>query len=128
LVVKNYLGNHEIIDVLAKRYGFEAFLFIQPILSVGNKPLTREEQQMKQTFEQDKALDKLDAAVYRTLDRESSKYEGLYYLGHIFDGNNASLWIDNSHVNPIGNDLIAQRMVEAIMAKPSAATAAALSR
>jgi hypothetical protein len=128
LVVKNYLSNREIIDVFAKRYGFSAFMFIQPILSVGNKPLTEEEQQMKQTFEQDKALDTLYAAVYRTLEREASKHERLYYLGHIFDGNRASLWIDSSHVHPIGNDLIAQRMVEAIMAKPSAATAAALPR
>jgi lysophospholipase L1-like esterase len=128
LVVKDYLGDREIIDVLAKRYGFEAFMFIQPILSMGNKPLTREEQQMKETFERDKALDKLATAVYRTLDRESSKYERLYYLAHIFDGNPDSLWIDPSHVNPVGNDLIAQRVVEVIMTRPSPATAADLSR
>jgi len=117
MVVQNYLSNYTMVDVLARRFGFEAFMFIQPILSMGNKPLTQEEQQMKWTYESDRALAKLDAAVYRAFDLESSRHERLTYLANIFDENPASLWIDDSHVNPLGNDVIAETMVDAIMAK-----------
>ena len=119
LVVKNYMSNYTMVDLLARRYGFEAFMFIQPILSMGNKPLTREEQQMKRTYEADHALTRLDAAVYGAFARESSKHDRLFYLADIFDGNPASLWIDDSHVNPLGNDLIAQRIVDVITAQAS---------
>src|SRR5262245_9770893 len=117
MVVQNYLSNYTMVDVLARRFGFEPFMFIQPILSMGNKPLTQEEQQMKWTYESDRALAKLDAAVYRAFDLESSRHERLTYLANIFDENRVSLWIDDSHVNPLGNDLIAETMVDAIMAK-----------
>ena len=123
MVVQNYLSNYTMVDVLAKRFGFEAFMFIQPILSMGNKPLTQEEQQMKWTYESDRALARLDAAVYRAFDVESSKHERLTYLANIFDENPTSLWIDDSHVNPLGNDLIAETMVDAITKRPARRTA-----
>ena len=117
MVVQNYLSNYTMVDVLARRFGFETFMFIQPILSMGNKPLTQEEQQMKWTYESDRALAKLDAAVYRAFDLEASRNERLTYLANIFDETPVALWIDDSHVNPLGNDLIAETMVDAIMAK-----------
>ena len=63
LIVQNYIGNYKIVKALAQTYGFKYFFFLQPLLSRGNKPLTREEQEMKQKLEMNVALDKLLTAV-----------------------------------------------------------------
>jgi hypothetical protein len=118
-IVQDYLGNYEIVSALAQKYGFKYFFFAPPIVSLGNKPLTREEQKMKYRLESNVALDKLVTAVYQTIERESSKYQNLYSMAHIFDRYDGLIWIDEGHVTPIGNQLIAKRMLEIIQARSS---------
>jgi len=116
LIVQNYVENYKIVTALAHTYGFKSFFFLQPIVSRGNKPLTREEQEIKQRLEMDVALNKLLTAVYQTLELRSAEYQNLYTINHIFDGYNSLLWIDPYHVTPVGNQLIAQKMLDVMHA------------
>jgi hypothetical protein len=118
-IVQDYLGNYEIVSALARKYGFKYFFFAPPIVSLGNKPLTREEIKMKSRLESNAALDKLVTAVYQRIERESSRYQNLYSMVHIFDRYDGLIWIDEGHVTPIGNQLIARRMLDIIQARSS---------
>ena len=113
-IVRDYFGNYKIVNGLAQKYGFKYFFFLPPLISMGNKPLTREEQEMKNRLESDVGLDKLFTAVYREIERDSSRYPNFYFLNHLFDRYNELIWIDEGHVTPFGNELIARRMLEAI--------------
>jgi len=117
LIVQGYFENYKIVNALAQKYGFKYFFFVQPIISRDSKPLTREEQEMKQGLEREDALNKLCTAVYQTLENGSAKYQNLYTIAHIFDGYDSLLWIDAFHVTPIGNQLIAQKMLDVIQAR-----------
>jgi hypothetical protein len=119
LIVQHYLGNHEIVNALAQEYGFKYFFFLPPRIFRGNKPLTPEEQEMKHSVETEAAFYKLYTAVYETIERESSKYQNLYSMVHIFDRYDSLIWIDAVHVTPIGNQLIAERMLDIIQTQSS---------
>jgi len=118
-IAQDYFGNYMIVSALAQKYGFKHFFFLPPLISLGNKPLTPEEQQIKHRTESEAALYKLFAGVYQAIERESSKYQNLYSMVHIFDRYNSLMWIDESHVTPIGNQLIAERMLNVIQTPPS---------
>ena len=117
LIVQTYLENYRIVDALAQKYRFTYLFFLQPIVSRGDKPLTREEQEMKQRVEMDVALNKLLTAVYQTLELRSAEYQNLYTINHIFDEYNSLIWIDPYHVTPVGNQLIAQKMLDVIQGR-----------
>lgn len=119
LIVQHYLGNHEIVSGLAQKYGFKYFFFLPPRIFRGNKPLTPEEQEMKHGLETEAAFYKLYTAVYQTIERESSKYQNLYSMVHIFDRYDSLIWIDAAHVTPIGNQLIAEGMLDVIQTRSS---------
>ncbi|MDF0643624.1 MAG: hypothetical protein P0111_06305 [Nitrospira sp.] len=114
LIVREYFGNYEIVNALAREYGFKYFLFLPPLVSMGNKPLTSEEQEMKRRMESEAALHSLVTAVYQAVERESPNYPNLYSMVPVFDGYDPLVWIDESHVTPVGNQLIAERMLRAI--------------
>ena len=118
-IVQDYLGNYKIVGALAQKYGFKYFFFVPPLVSLGNKPLTPEEQEMKHMVESDVALYKLFTAVYQTIERESSNYQNVYSMVHVFDRYDGLIWIDEGHVTPIGNQLIAKRMLDIIQARSS---------
>ena len=117
LIVQYYLGNYKIVSGLAQKYGFKYVFFLPPRIFRGNKSLTPEEQEMNHKAETDAAFYKLYTAVYQTIERESSQYQNLYSMVHIFDDYDSLIWIDSAHVTPIGNQLIAERMLDAIQAR-----------
>jgi hypothetical protein len=119
LIVQHYLGNHEFVSRLAQRYGFKYFFFLPPRIFRGNKPLTPEEQEMKHKVETDAAFYKLYIAVYQTIERESSKYQNFHSMAQIFDHYDSLIWIDAAHVTPIGNQLVAERMLDVIQMRSS---------
>jgi lysophospholipase L1-like esterase len=112
LVVQDFFGNYTIVSALAQEYGFRYFFFLPPFVVLGKKPLTSEEQEMKQTMESEGVEHKLLTAVYQNIERESSKYQNLHSMVHIFDRYDSLIWIDGSHVTPIGNQLIAEKMLD----------------
>jgi hypothetical protein len=118
-IAQDYFENFKIVSALSQKYGFKYFYFLPPYVSMGNKPLTPEEQEMKHKMESQAALEKLITAVYRAIERESSKYPNLHSMVHIFDGYDSLMFIDQGHVTPIGNQVIAGRMLEVIQAQSS---------
>lgn len=74
---------------------------------------------MKHALESEVAFYKLFTTVYQTVERESPKYQNLYSLVHIFDRYDSLLWIDDGHVTPTGNQVIAERMLDIIQAQSS---------
>jgi hypothetical protein len=120
LVARDYFGSYKIVSALAQEYGFKYFFFVPPTIALGNKTLTPEEQKMKHKEESETALYKLSTAVYHIVERESSKYQNFYSMVHIFDQYDSLMWIDGGHATPIGNQVIAERMLAVIQARFSA--------
>src|SRR5947207_12040355 len=118
-IVQDYLGNYEIVGALAQNYGFKYFFFLPPLVSLGNKPLTAEEQEMKSRLESQVALSQFWTAAYQTMERESSNDQNVDWMRHVFDRYDGLLWIDEGHVTPIGNQLIAKRMLDVFQARSS---------
>src|SRR6266496_63743 len=116
-IVQDYFETYKIVSALAEKYGFKYFFFLPPNISLGNKPLTPEEQEMKRMLETDAAFAQLFAAVYQTVERESSNYQNLYSMVDVFDNCDSLIWIDAGHVTPVGNQMIAKRMLDIIQAR-----------
>jgi len=117
-IVQDYFANHQIVSALAQKYGFKYVFVVPPVIVWGNKALTSEEQVMKHRVESDVALYKLFKAVIRNVDRESFRYENFYSLVHVFDHYDSLIWIDGGHVTPIGNQLIAEKMLDLMHRRP----------
>ena len=118
-VARDYFGSYKIVSALAQEYGFKYFFFLPPTIALGNKPLTPEEQKMKHEEESNTAFHKLSAAVYRAIEKESSKYPNFYSLVHLLDRYDSLMWIDGGHVTPIGNQVIAEGMLTVIQTQSS---------
>jgi lysophospholipase L1-like esterase len=111
----NYDANLQIATTLRQGYDFQIQAFWQPTLAFGSKPLD--------SYEQD--LVKLDAnspegsaypaiaAVYREAERRERG--GCVFLGHLFDRNSSSLYLDRwGHLAPEGNEIVARAITESI--------------
>lgn len=109
-LLNSYLSNYNIVEGIAQRYGFKSFFFWPPYIGAGTKPLTPDEKKLKHDL--DPALARLYALAYRDIERFAQDRKNLIYLGHIFDNREELLWLDEVHVTPEGNKLIAQRMLE----------------
>jgi len=111
-LLRNYFSNYKIVEGIAQKYGFKFLFFWPPFIGVGEKPLTADEQNLKHAV--DPALVRLYLLTYRDVERLPEKPKNLIYLGHIFDGHEPLLWLDEVHVTPDGNRLIAERMLRTL--------------
>jgi hypothetical protein len=109
-VVRTYLANYEVVKALARKYGFTPVFFWQPVLPMCGKPLTGEEQEMK--AEEDPALLELFQSAYRRVEQAAKTHEGLHYMGDVFDDFKPLVWLDDAHVTPEGNRIVAQKMLQ----------------
>jgi hypothetical protein len=114
-IIQTYLSNYKIVHGLAQKYGFKSFFFWPPHITVGEKPLTAEEWELKRSL--DPALAKLYLSVYRKIEPLVPECKNLVYLGAIYDDYKFLLWLDDTHVTPVGNELIAQKMLEELRAR-----------
>jgi lysophospholipase L1-like esterase len=119
LIAQDYFGGYKIVSALAQEYGFKYFFFVPPTITQGNKPLTPEEQEMKRKEESQTGHHKLSTSVYDIVERESSKYQHLYSMVHVFDPYDSLMWIDGGHATPVGNQVIAEKMLAVIQAQSS---------
>jgi hypothetical protein len=114
-IIQTYLSNYKIVNGLAQKYGFQSFFFWPPHITKGEKPLTTEEWELKRSL--DPALAKLCLSVYRKIEPLVPEYKNLIYLGAIYDNYKSLLWLDDIHFTPVGNALIAQKMLEVLRAR-----------
>ena len=111
-MVETYIGNYEIVNALARKYGFKALFFWQPQIAVGEKPLTSEELEMRR--ELDPVVVEFYQSVYHRVQQVAKKYKNLYYIADTFDSAKSQIYIDQVHVTPVGNRLIAERIFREI--------------
>jgi lysophospholipase L1-like esterase len=114
-IIQIYLSNYKIVDGLARKYGFKSFFFWPPHITVGEKPLTTEEWELKRSLDPPQA--KLYLSVYRKIEPLVPEYKNLIYMGAIYDNCKSLLWLDDVHFTPVGNELIAQKMLEVLRAR-----------
>jgi hypothetical protein len=110
-VVENYIQNMEIVDLLAKQYGFRAVFAWYPNLAVGHKELTYYEQQvLRFQYQQFPDLGVMYRAVY---DRgREIKRPDFYNLEDIVDDQKGSLYVGISHMKPEGDRIVADRLFD----------------
>jgi lysophospholipase L1-like esterase len=117
-VFGNYEGNMHLAHVLSEAYGFRLYCFWQPLLTYGHKPLVPFEQQMSARDSTGTSAESAwfltMNAVYREAERQASS-DGLYvFLGGLFDSNREPLYVDEAHLGPRGNEIVAHAMVARI--------------
>lgn len=118
-IVAAYLQNYKIVDSLAEKFNFQFFMFWQPHILAGNKPLAAEESRvvndLNWVLNLDPELVELFHGTYTDIELAADNFENLYYLGDIFDDVKESIWIDTwGHVTPIGNEIVADEILETI--------------
>jgi lysophospholipase L1-like esterase len=108
-----YLKNIDTVELLAREYGFACTFFWQPVIYVEHKPLTPEEQQIRRyighLFPGEEQLFQKMYGLARADSRPHS-----FYIADVFDNARGTLYIDDWHVGPEGNRLVAERMYEVL--------------
>ena len=107
-------------QVLGETYGFKLYCFWQPLLTYGHKPLVPFEQQVG---DRDSTGTSADSAWFLTMNavyREAESHassDGIYvFLGGLFDSTREPLYVDEAHLGPRGNEIVAQAIVARIRA------------
>jgi lysophospholipase L1-like esterase len=115
----NYEANMHLARVLSDAYRFKLYCFWQPMLTYGHKPLVPFEQQMgardSTGTSADSAWFLTMNAVYLEAERHASS-DGYVFLGGLFDSTREPLYVDEAHLGPRGNEIVAQAMVARIRA------------
>jgi hypothetical protein len=117
-VVENYIQNIDIVNLLAKRYGFRAIFAWYPNLAVGHKPMTPYEQQvLRFEYQEFPDLGLMYQAVYRKGDE--IKRPDFYNLEDMVDDKTESLYVGLSHMRPEGDQIAADRLFDILEGKGS---------
>ena len=111
-IVQTYQENYNLVDGLAQKYGFAFRFFWPPYISTSQKPLVAEEQALADAV--DPALDSLYHSVYRMIEAAAPRYSRLSDLTGIFDDYPGLLWIDEMHVTPLGNQMLASKITSVL--------------
>ncbi|MGA7630954.1 MAG: SGNH/GDSL hydrolase family protein [Terriglobales bacterium] len=110
-VVENYLQNIDIVNLLAKQYGFRAIFAWYPNMPVGHKALTPYEQQvLNMEYQKFPGLGQMYQATYQR-GREINRPD-FHYLGDLLDDQKDSLYVGISHLKPEGNQIVADRLFD----------------
>jgi hypothetical protein len=108
-VVENYVENMNIVNLLAKQYGFRPIFAWYPNMAVGHKDLTPYEQEiLHMQYQKFPELGSMYAAVYKK--GHEIKSPDFYYLGDLLDDQKSSLYVGISHLKPEGNQIVADRL------------------
>ncbi len=118
-IERTYLHNYRIVESLAESYRFDFAFFWQPHILAGQKRLTPEEQDMIHGLDwvllMDSHLVHLFEKTYERIHERAAAEDRLFDLSGAFDTTEAQIWIDTwGHLTPVGNEQIAQLMIEAI--------------
>jgi hypothetical protein len=115
-VVANYLQNMEMVNLLARQYGFRAIFAWYPNLAVGHKELTPYEHQvLRFQYEQFPDLGEMYRAVYAR--GREIKRQDFYDLEDIVDDQKGSLYVGISHMKPEGDQIVADRLFDILERK-----------
>jgi lysophospholipase L1-like esterase len=111
-VMFKYEGNMRLARALADSYGFKLYSFWQPLLNYGHKPLVPFEQRMASADANDISADnaclQMMAGTFGEAQRRSAREGNFVFLGDVFDSTTDPTYIDQGHLGPRGNEVVAQ--------------------
>lgn len=108
-----YLKNLEIVEALARQYGFQCAFFWQPVMWAHQKPLTPDEQEIHRAYVQAyPGLDALTAKIYALAGRE--KRPDYFNVSDLFAGAHENLYFDPWHTNGTAARAVAERIYELV--------------
>lgn len=110
-VLDNYEANLQVVRALGKAYAFRTRCFWQPSLYYGQKPLVPFEKSEIDASGKD-PRDATIRAAYEEAEQRSLKSRDFVFLGHVFDSVPDPIYIDQVHLGPQGNNLVAQALAE----------------
>jgi lysophospholipase L1-like esterase len=114
-VAQTALNTYRIVRALGNAYGFETYVFWQPVIALGDKPFTADERAMRAEVEAYfPGATALFEAAYAQIERAAQDDPRLIALTGVFDDQTVSIYIDFMHVTPEGNRLVAQAMLDAL--------------
>ena len=110
-VVENYVQNMDIINLLARQYGFRAVFAWYPNMAVGHKELTPYEQQLlRQQYQKFPGMGLMYQAAYKR--GREVKRPDFHYLGDLLDDQKGSLYAGIAHLKPEGYKFVADRLFD----------------
>jgi lysophospholipase L1-like esterase len=106
----NYQKNIEIVEALSQHYGIRCLFVWQPVLFVGNKPRSEDEQGIARAAENE-----LHSGTSQLIQATYDRVKGMsrpdfLYLGDVFSGEAGTMFVDFRHASPEGNRVIAGRI------------------
>jgi hypothetical protein len=121
-IMQNYQENMNIIELLAKQYGFRPIFVWYPNMAVGHKQLTPDEAELSRRLKKRfPGMDLVYRAAYEKC-REISRPD-LYYLGDLLDDTKTPLYRGVAHLNATGNQIAADRLFQILENPPNQAIA-----
>ena len=114
--LENYETNLRFVHLLASAYGFKTYFFWQPALAYGDKPLAPFERELKEARSKELGgrVHRGLNAVYQEAETRSSASESFVFLGHVFDKVQELIYVDEFHLDPRGNQIIARAIAQAL--------------
>jgi hypothetical protein len=112
-VAAGYQQNMAIVQALSNGYGFKYFSIWGPAVSLGHKSLAPFEQQSLERM--DKETPGLRESVAETYSLIFAKADPhLVNFAGIFDQVPDDLYLDIAHISPVGNEIVADRILDSI--------------
>jgi lysophospholipase L1-like esterase len=121
-VMSKYEANMRMARALADAYKFKLYAFWQPFLLYGHKPMVAFEQQLATAnaskIPGDNACLSMMAATYNEAERRAAHDGGFMFLGSVFDTTKDPTYIDQGHLGPRGNEVVAQAIANYVHDHP----------
>jgi lysophospholipase L1-like esterase len=121
-VIFKYEANMRLARALADAYKFKLYSFWQPLLTYGHKPLVPFEQRMATAdasrLSADNACLVMMTATYSEAKRRAIQDGTFVFLGGVFDSTKEPVYIDQGHLGPRGNELVAQAIANYLRDHP----------
>jgi lysophospholipase L1-like esterase len=114
--LQNYETNLRFVHLLESAYGFKTYFFWQPTLAYGAKPLAPFEQELKEARSKELGgrVHRGLKAVYQEAETRSAASQSFVFLAHVFDKVQELIYVDEFHLDPRGNQIIAQSIAQAL--------------
>lgn len=114
----NYQANLQMVRSLAGIYHFSVYSFWQPSLAYGSKPIVPYEKELIRvdTNSPDGSALQPMRFAYQEAERRVAKNGGFTFLANILDSEQEPLYLDEWHLGPKGNELVAQAIARKLPA------------
>ena len=113
--LNNYEANLRFVKALSKAYGFKLYCFWQPSLYYGHKPLAPfEREKVNASNPQTDYWSPAIIAGYTEAKTRAARVGDFVFLGGLFDSVRDPLYLDMVHLDPLGNELLANKIAEYI--------------